>query len=99
LLRGEIVSSESVEEMTTWVSETYPDIPIILDYGLGVIYWDTPYGYAVWGSGGLIANMSEVYYFPEHDVTVLASANCTGNSTYELFFECIDEFFAAVFEE
>jgi D-alanyl-D-alanine carboxypeptidase len=103
LFRDEIVSSESLDEMTTWVSDVYPSIPASEtgeDYGLGLHYQDTPYGYAVGHSGGLVGDMSDVFYFPEHDVTIVICTNSAGLTLMEIYQdELIPELFEAVFKE
>jgi D-alanyl-D-alanine carboxypeptidase len=103
LLRGQIVNSESLEEMTTWIDEAYPGITTTDPYGLyghGLVFRDTPHGYSVGHYGSLIGDNADAFYFPEHDVTVVFTTNCSGPQLDEIYREeLIPELFDAIFKK
>ena len=85
LFNGQILSENSLKEMTNWIPpkdqdaegyETY--------YGLGIFKIITPYGPAFMHSGDAIGYFASMVYFPEKDITISWAVN--GN------YGAIDEF-------
>jgi D-alanyl-D-alanine carboxypeptidase len=73
LMNGDLVSSESLQQMTTW-HDTYPSKPET-KYGLGLYRVDTRYGYKVGHDGDAMGAGTDMFYFPEHDITIITATN------------------------
>lgn len=78
LLKGEIISEQSLIEMTTyenlpadWVDEDFGHFK----NGLGLEYNQTPYGNSIGHTGGIDGFLSIAQYFPEHDATFILLVN------------------------
>ena len=67
------MSPASLAAMTTWVTKkNEPDIP---RYGLGLYYRETPYGHCIGHDGDGISGGSDMFYFPDSDVTIVMGTN------------------------
>ncbi len=65
LMKGEILSEEILEEMTTWNDEKDPDYGLGLEADKGF-----PYKLIMGHSGSGIGMRTDLYYFPHKDLTV-----------------------------
>jgi D-alanyl-D-alanine carboxypeptidase len=74
LLKGKIVSQESLHQMMQWQHDEKENV----DYGLGLIREKTSYGYAIGHGGGNFGVAMEVMYFPDTDVTIVFCSNIAG---------------------
>jgi D-alanyl-D-alanine carboxypeptidase len=73
LVKGKLVSPASLAAMTTWVTKkNEPNKP---QYGLGLYYRDTPYGIAIGHDGDGLGAASDMFYFPDSDVTIVMGTN------------------------
>ena len=75
LFRGKLLKPESLEEMLTFV-----DTGLDLDFGLGITRRNTQWGKAFSYAGTSTAYRSQMYYFPELRITIVA----LGNHSYEI---------------
>ena len=78
LMKGEIISSNSLNEMTNWFS--LPQDWIDEDFGhfkngYGLEYNKTPYGNSVGHTGGIDGFLTIAQYFPESDKTFVLLVN------------------------
>jgi D-alanyl-D-alanine carboxypeptidase len=73
LLKGHLVSSKSLQQMTTW-HDTYSSHPET-KYGLGLFKKETKYGYEIGHGGAAMGAAISLYYFPEHDITIATASN------------------------
>jgi D-alanyl-D-alanine carboxypeptidase len=70
LMKGKIVSHESLKEMTTWNDPKKPD------YGLGLMADKSfPYQFLIGHSGRGIGMTTDLFYFPKQDMTVAIFCN------------------------
>lgn len=70
LMKGKILNKESLKEMTTWNHERKPD------YGLGLMADKSfPYKFLMGHSGRGIGMTTDLFYFPEQDMTVAIFCN------------------------
>ncbi len=70
LMKGKIVSKESLKEMTTWNDPKKPD------YGLGLMADKSfPYKFLIGHSGRGIGTTTDLFYFPKQDITVAIFCN------------------------
>lgn len=68
----EIISSESFNQMTDWVSPSYDDE---LFYGLGIFKMETKFGDAYIHSGDAIGYAATMMYVPDHNVFICWAVN------------------------
>jgi len=101
LLKGEIISPQSLEQMTAyedlpsdWVDEDFGHFK----NGLGLEYNQTPYGYSVGHTGGIDGFLSIAQYFPEHDATFVLLVN-SGSYENQQRLNIYQECLSAMFEE
>jgi D-alanyl-D-alanine carboxypeptidase len=73
LMKGNLVGSQSLQQMTTW-HDTYSSRPE-MEYGLGLYRVKTKYGYKIGHDGDAMGAAADMYYFPEHDVTIVTATN------------------------
>ena len=74
LFKRDLLSNVSLDEMQDWIEIEKPEYNRT-KYGLGLRYWDTPFGYGVGHSGGMYGYLAEMFYFPERDVTYILLVN------------------------
>jgi D-alanyl-D-alanine carboxypeptidase len=72
LVKGNLVSDESFDQMTDW-RDTYSWTNN--QYGLGLQKRDTPYGYKIGHDGDAMGAGADMFYFPEHDITIVTATN------------------------
>lgn len=99
LLKGELISQQSLEQMTTyedlpsdWVDEDFGHFK----NGLGLEYNQTPFGNSVGHTGGIDGFLSIAQYFPEHDATFVLLVNSGSYENQQLlniYQECLAEIF------
>ncbi|HEY5751206.1 MAG TPA: serine hydrolase domain-containing protein [Chryseolinea sp.] len=70
LMKGQILSQQSLSEMQTWDNDKKPN------YGLGLMADRSfPYGLLMGHSGRGIGTTTDLYYFPKRDMTVAIFCN------------------------
>ncbi len=70
LMKGKLVSEQSLKEMTTWNDSKKPD------YGLGLMADKSfPYKFLIGHSGRGIGMTTDLFYFPRQDMTVAIFCN------------------------
>lgn len=70
LMKGKILNEQTLKEMTTWNDEKNPD------YGLGLMAdKGFPYKFLIGHSGRGIGITTDLYYFPNQDMTVAILCN------------------------
>jgi D-alanyl-D-alanine carboxypeptidase len=70
LMKGNILSEQSLKEMTTWNNSKKPD------YGLGLMADKSfPYKFLIGHSGRGIGMTTDLFYFPHQDMTVAIFCN------------------------
>ena len=74
LLKGQIVSKSSLEQMMTWQYDAKDDV----FNGLGLLRQSTKYGYAIGHGGGNFGVAMYAEYFPKQDVTIVFCSNISG---------------------
>jgi D-alanyl-D-alanine carboxypeptidase len=72
LMKGNLVSSQSLQQMTEW-RDTYSWTTN--KYGFGLQKIETPYGYKIGHDGDAMGAGTDMYYFPEHDITIVTATN------------------------
>jgi D-alanyl-D-alanine carboxypeptidase len=73
LMKGNLVSSQSLQQMTNW-HDTYSSKPK-MKYGFGLYQIETKYGYKVGHDGDAMGAAADVHYFPDHDITIVTATN------------------------
>lgn len=74
LMKGNLVSPQSLQEMTTWNSNYESSSGTT--YGLGLFRRTGPkYGYKIGHDGDGMGNGIKMFYFPEHDITIVTATN------------------------
>ncbi|HUM45483.1 MAG TPA: serine hydrolase domain-containing protein [Chitinophagales bacterium] len=71
LMKGNLVSANSLEQMTTW-HDTYSSKPAV-KYGLGLYQIETKYGFKVGHDGDAMGAAADMYYFPGEDITIVTA--------------------------
>lgn len=74
LMRGEIVSQASLDQMMMWQWAADEE----LFYGLALLRQATAYGDAIGHGGANLGVAMQVHYYQEHDVTILFCSNVAG---------------------
>jgi D-alanyl-D-alanine carboxypeptidase len=72
LVKGDLVSPQSFRQMTEW-RDTYSWSTN--KYGFGLFRKESSYGYKIGHSGSAMGAASDMYYFPEHDITIVSACN------------------------
>jgi D-alanyl-D-alanine carboxypeptidase len=73
LMKGKLVSSQSLQQMTNW-HNTYSSKPKI-KFGLGLYQIETKYGFKVGHDGDAMGAAVDVHYFPEYNTTIVTATN------------------------
>jgi len=74
LLKGQIVSQSSLDQMTTWRYDQKDEVY----NGLAILKESTKYGDAIGHGGGNFGVAMIVQYYPETDVTIVFCSNISG---------------------
>lgn len=101
LVNGTIISENSLKTMRNWF-----DIPIYFDdqehkkNGYGFEYYEKVHGDAYGHQGGITGISTEMYYFPEHDVTLVMLFNfaVATQKTFDEYKNFIEELEKSIFE-
>lgn len=83
LMKGQLLSEESMAELTNWFELPEPWVYEELGHtqnGYGIEYFNTPYGYAVGHTGSIFGFYSLGFYFPETDRSFVLLTN---SATYD----------------
>lgn len=97
LMKGNIVTINSLNEMTTWLdlpNEWIDEDLGHLQNGLGLERYSTSYGYSVGHTGGIDGFISMVQYFPDQDATFVLLINSNTSTKIlrsQIYYECIEE--------
>lgn len=76
LMNGQIISSNSLNEMLTWKTPKEQDTDFFpIDYGLGIFKIETPGGIAYMHSGDAIGYYANMLYFPGDSTTIAYAVN------------------------
>jgi len=76
LMNGQIVSSESLNEMLTWKTPSEQDPEFYeIEYGLGIFKMTIPGGVCYFHSGDAIGYYANMIYFPDDGITVVYAVN------------------------
>lgn len=76
LMSGQIIDSNSLNEMLTWETPKEDDPAFFpIAYGLGIFKIETPYGIAYMHSGDAIGYYANMLYFPSDSSTVVYAVN------------------------
>ena len=73
LMKGKLVSSNSLQQIINW-HKTYASNPY-MKYGLDLFRIETKYGYKVGHDGDAMGAAADMFYFPEHDITIVTATN------------------------
>ncbi len=73
LFKGNLLAKETLDQMTVW-HDTYTSKPKN-KYGLGLYRIETKYGYKVGHDGDGIGEGTDMFYFPEYDITIVTATN------------------------
>ncbi|UZR98302.1 serine hydrolase domain-containing protein [Chondrinema litorale] len=102
LFHGNILSQNSLKEMTNWIAPNEQDEEEYETfYGLGIFKINTAFGPAYIHSGDAIGYFASMVYFPEKDITISWAVNGNYGSIdeYASSKTAMDKIFQAVFEE
>jgi D-alanyl-D-alanine carboxypeptidase len=86
LMKGELISESSLNEMTNWfdMPEFWHWFPYgQTENGYGFEKFNTAYGYAVGHTGGMDGFSTYGFYFPEEDMTYVLFINSVGDNEAE----------------
>lgn len=76
LMEGQILNSNSLDEMLTWISPNEPDTEFYpIQFGLGIFRIETPQGIAYMHSGDAIGYYANMIYFPDDSTTIVYAVN------------------------
>lgn len=76
LMHGQILNSNSLQEMLTWKTEKHPDTEFFpISYGLGIFKIETPKGIAYMHSGDAVGYYANMLYFPSDSTTIVYAVN------------------------
>ncbi len=76
LMNGQIINTNSLDEMLTWISPNEPDSEFYpIQYGLGIFRIETPQGIAYMHSGDAIGYYANMIYFPDDSTTIVYAVN------------------------
>lgn len=99
LMKGKLISSSSLNEMTNWFDlpkDWHWDTFGQTENGYGLEKFNTDYGYAVGHTGGIDGFNTYAFYFPEKEMTYVLLVNNTkafNRSKDQIFKETIKEMF------
>jgi D-alanyl-D-alanine carboxypeptidase len=100
LMKGELISQSSLEDMTNWfdMPEFWHWFPFgQTENGYGFEKFNTAYGYAVGHTGGMDGFSTYGFYFPEEDMTYVLFINSVGG--YEAETAIFEQTMAVMFED
>ena len=72
LMKGNLVSEQSLEQMTDWFSGGYSTDGMA---GYGLYYDNSDYGSSIGHGGGIVGWEASMDYFADHDVTIVKLFN------------------------
>lgn len=76
LMNGQIINSNSLNEMLTWKTPTEPDSDFFpISYGLGIFKIETDKGIAYMHSGDAVGYYANMLYFPSDSTTIVYAVN------------------------
>lgn len=76
LMNGQIINSNSLNEMLTWKTPTEPDPDFFpISYGLGIFKIETDKGIAYMHSGDAVGYYANMLYFPSDTTTIVYAVN------------------------
>jgi len=79
LMKGNLISANSLSEMTNWFPEDEEETEPEMEEGFGIGKYNSEYGYAVTHNGLAYGFYSVAYYFPESDMTYVFFSNTAGS--------------------
>jgi len=76
LMNGQIINSNSLNEMLTWKISKEPDPEFFpISYGLGIFKIETDKGIAYMHSGDAVGYYANMLYFPDDNTTIVYAVN------------------------
>jgi len=76
LMNGQIINSNSLNEMLTWNNPKEPDPDFFpISYGLGIFKIETDQGIAYMHSGDAVGYYANMLYFPDDNTTIIYAVN------------------------
>ena len=76
LVRGEIISQSSLNEMMDWIEPNEADTDFFpISFGLGIFKMETQWGNAYFHSGDAIGYYANMAYFPNQETTICWAVN------------------------
>ena len=76
LMNGQIINSNSLNEMLTWKTPNEPDPDFFpISYGLGIFKIETDKGVAYMHSGDAVGYYANMLYFPSDSTTIVYAVN------------------------
>lgn len=76
LMNGQIINSNSLNEMLTWKAPSNPDTDFFpIEFGLGIFKIETDKGVAYMHSGDAVGYYANVFYFPSDETTIVYATN------------------------
>jgi len=75
IFKGDLVSPASRTAMTSSWVKMENSLSIDVYYGLGLMKRSTPYGYGIGHAGDGIGTASDMFYFPDSDITIVMETN------------------------
>lgn len=76
LMNGQIINSNSLNEMLTWKTPLEPDPDFFpISYGLGIFKIETAQGTAYMHSGDAVGYYANMFYFPGDHTTIVYAVN------------------------
>jgi len=76
LMNGQIINSNSLNQMLTWKTPKEPDPAFFpISYGLGIFKIETDKGTAYMHSGDAVGYYANMLYFPDDNTTVVYAVN------------------------
>ncbi len=76
LVNGQIINSNSLDQMLTWKTPQDPDTEFFpISYGLGIFKIETAQGIAYMHSGDAVGYYANMIYFPDDHTTIVYAVN------------------------
>lgn len=76
LMNGQIINSNSLDQMLTWKTPQDPDTEFFpISYGLGIFKIETDQGIAYMHSGDAVGYYANMFYFPDDHTTIVYAVN------------------------
>lgn len=100
LVNGNIISNNSLIDMRNWFDIDVYSGSDQTKNGYGLEYYEKEYGDAYGHQGGITGFSSEMYYYPEHNVTMVLLFNfaVATQKTYDEYKNFMEELEKAIFE-